>query len=308
MSADLSLVSSLLASSFSGLISRVLCHPIDTVKSRLQSPFTTTPSAPAVLRALFAEHGYAGLYLGLPVTIVGGVPGTVMYLTSYDKFKDLYNKRFGTSQDSSCFVRDFSAGIIAETFACVVYVPVDVVKERMQIQGKALPISLQYKSSLDALVTIGKNEGLRGIYKGYGATLLSFGPFSAFYFMFYEKFKEVTKERWYGGAGGVLPFGTTVGVSAAAGAAASFITSPLDLAKLRMQVSRAEGGARAATGGADSYATFMASLRTIYARDGVAGLFRGSIARVVFFCPATAVTMGCYETFKDVLKKERPAV
>ena len=32
-------------------------------------------------------------------------------------------------------------------------------------------------------------EGLSGLYKGYGATVLSFGPFSGLYFMFYEKIK-----------------------------------------------------------------------------------------------------------------------
>ena len=30
---------------------------------------------------------------------------------------------------------------------------------------------------------------MRGIYKAYGATVMSFGPFSALYFMFYEYFK-----------------------------------------------------------------------------------------------------------------------
>ena len=33
------------------------------------------------------------------------------------------------------------------------------------------------------------NEGIRGLYKAYGATVLSYGPFSAFYFFFYETFK-----------------------------------------------------------------------------------------------------------------------
>ena len=32
-------------------------------------------------------------------------------------------------------------------------------------------------------------EGLGGIYRGYMATLYSFGPFSALYFSFYEEFK-----------------------------------------------------------------------------------------------------------------------
>ena len=30
------------------------------------------------------------------------------------------------------------------------------------------------------------NEGIHGLYKGYWATLASFGPFSALYFVFYE--------------------------------------------------------------------------------------------------------------------------
>ena len=33
-------------------------------------------------------------------------------------------------------------------------------------------------------------EGARGLYRAYGATVMSFGPFSALYFLFYEKLKE----------------------------------------------------------------------------------------------------------------------
>jgi hypothetical protein len=75
-----------------------------------------------------------------------------------------------------------------------VFVPVDVVKERMQIQryvppgsGDASLSGLQYRGSWDAFSKTVKLEGLGGIYRGYGATLLSFGPFSALYFGLYEK-------------------------------------------------------------------------------------------------------------------------
>lgn len=44
-----------------------------------------------------------------------------------------------------------------------------------------------YRGSIHALRTIFKEEGVRGVYRGYGATLFSFGPFSAFYFLFYEE-------------------------------------------------------------------------------------------------------------------------
>jgi hypothetical protein len=81
-------------------------------------------------------------------------------------------------------------------------VPVDVVKERLQIQrhvvssgtgagaGAGSEAAPYYKSSMDAVKTIFQTEGIRGIYRGYAATLLSFGPFSALYFSFYEKVNE----------------------------------------------------------------------------------------------------------------------
>jgi hypothetical protein len=70
-----------------------------------------------------------------------------------------------------------------------------VVKERLQVQssvnaigGAAAKHSLpQYSNSMDALIKIGRQEGLAGIYKGYGATLFSYGPFSALYFLLYEE-------------------------------------------------------------------------------------------------------------------------
>lgn len=76
----------------------------------------------------------------------------------------------------------------------MVFVPVDVVKERLQIQkssglspSSTLP---QYRNSWDAFRVTLSQEGLRGIYRGYGATLLSFGPFSAIYFTLYEEAKK----------------------------------------------------------------------------------------------------------------------
>jgi hypothetical protein len=47
-----------------------------------------------------------------------------------------------------------------------------------------------YKNDLDAIRQILKTEGAWGLYRAYGATVMSFGPFSALYFLFYEKLKE----------------------------------------------------------------------------------------------------------------------
>jgi hypothetical protein len=43
---------------------------------------------------------------------------------------------------------------------------------------------------VNALLSIIKSEGFKGIYRGYGATLVSFGTYSAIYFLIYENLKS----------------------------------------------------------------------------------------------------------------------
>ena len=73
------------------------------------------------------------------------------------------------------------AGVGAEAVACVVFVPVDVVKERCQVHS--------YTSSYECFRTVLKKEGPRALYRGYAPTLWSFGAFSGLYWAFYEQLR-----------------------------------------------------------------------------------------------------------------------
>jgi len=55
------------------------------------------------------------------------------------------------------------------------------------MQNIAYPGREYYHSSADALSKIIRSEGIHGLYKGYAATLLSYGPFSSIYFLLYEE-------------------------------------------------------------------------------------------------------------------------
>ena len=157
---------------------------------------------------------------------------------------------------------------------------------------------------------------MRGIYKGYGATLGSFGPFSALYFVFYERCKLWAREynnrqrRGIDSEGGgdtqivedgELPLLHLVACSASAGALASWLTSPLDMAKLRLQVQRGQADAASSANGHSTtrqtvqYRNALHCLSVAYREGGIRGLFRGAGARVLHFAPATAVTMTSYE-------------
>jgi hypothetical protein len=159
---------------------------------------------------------------------------------------------------------------------------------------------------VDAIGIIAKTEGLRGLYKGYGATLLSFGPYSALYFLFYEKFKSAVASAENREVKD-LKFGTVLCCATASGAVASFITNPLDLIKLRLQVQRGS-----ALGSAQSrsrqfrYTGFFHALSTIRRQEGAAALFRGVGARILFFAPSSAITMSIFEMAKGWFDQPTP--
>ena len=192
-----SVIVDLLASSTAGLIARFICHPIDTIKSKLQSGKIEYKSFYSTISKTFKVDGIRGYYRGIGAVLVGGIPGVSLYLTAYEQFK-VYFSQYNKNLPS--FIVPLSAGMCAETLSCIVFVPVDVIKERLQVQSSSSS-ALQnnphmiYKNSFDALYKIAKYEGIGGVYKGYGATLLSYGPFSAVYFTLYELQKEALLAR-----------------------------------------------------------------------------------------------------------------
>lgn len=324
MPGSVSTAANLLASASAGVIARFPSHPLDTAKARLQVQQFSLGETPRyrglvhTLLTTFEKEGLRGLYRGFGITVVGSAPATCLYLTSYDQAKLKLTTTSSFLQRND-FLAHFLAGMAAEAFSCVLWVPIDVTKERLQIQEKQGPGS--YRGSLHAITTIFRTEGVSGIYRGYAATLASFGPFSAFYFTFYEQIKQISVGLFFGQAGdeanaiqegtGIekkaeqktesdVPFLLHLVNASLASAMASFVTNPLDLVKLRLQVQRGSNvgvpaGSTAMAWG--SYSGIADGLVKIVQQDGMSGLFRGVGARMAFHS-TTAITIAAYETLK----------
>jgi hypothetical protein len=291
----------ILSSSISGLIARVACHPLDTLKSRLQSGKYDNRSIFETIFKTYKVEGIKGFYGGLGAVLVGGVPGVCIYLTSYEMTKKKLSEHNSPLKNST-FAIYFSSGMIAEAICCLLFVPVDVVKERLQVQLHDKNISQQnmkYNGSADAFKKILKHEGIRGIYKGYGATMMSYGPFSALYFLFYEELKKYSIESKKSKD---ITFLESLVYSAGAGALASYITNPLDLVKLRMQLERGSLNTKNLQKNERIYNNMWQSMKVVIKNEGFSGLYRGALARVIFHCPNTAITMALFETINSKYK------
>lgn len=130
---------------------------MDTLKTRMQGQLTSkstkyTGIYPS-LTLLFKEEGIRGFFGGFTASLIGSCFSTTVYFGLYETFKRDFIKK-GLNQEVSFFV----AGGLADTVASVFYVPSEVLKTRLQLQGRYNnPHSLSahnYRNTYDAFMSV----------------------------------------------------------------------------------------------------------------------------------------------------------
>ncbi|MES1914857.1 MAG: hypothetical protein MHM6MM_006885 [Cercozoa sp. M6MM] len=334
---EVPLVATMLSSAAAGLLARLPLHPLDTIKAKMQvqlaegeaskiplrqsvqqirsqlrQPSTLWrgmgESLPARNYAGFADvlattlrvEGVRGLFSGIGITALGSAPAACLYFSAYEVSKRVLAPL--SSAGVPTFAQHFASGLAAEAVSCVFWVPIDVIKERLQTQRsvRKLPAHMHYGGSWDALRQVARIEGLRGIYRGYGATVASFGPFSACYLSFYEQSKLLC-ERFFGKDSLRLASVNFV-CGCASGCLASAVTNPIDMAKLRIQVQRrARAQKMEENPFGYHYRHVLHGMSEIVRQEGVAALFKGVTARMAFQGPGAGLTLCLLEQIRYLL-------
>jgi solute carrier family 25 2-oxodicarboxylate transporter 21 len=71
---------------------------------------------------------------------------------------------------------DLLAGAVGGTVGTMLNTPLDVVKSRIQNSPRMPGVMGKYNWAWPSVVTMGREEGLRGLYKGFLPKILRFGP------------------------------------------------------------------------------------------------------------------------------------
>jgi len=71
-----SFVTSLLSGGVAGFAVDICLFPLDTIKTRLQSP-----------HGFLKAGGFKGIYKGLSITAIGSAPGAALFFSTYDTSK-----------------------------------------------------------------------------------------------------------------------------------------------------------------------------------------------------------------------------
>ncbi|KAK0718292.1 mitochondrial carrier domain-containing protein [Lasiosphaeria miniovina] len=223
------------AGGLGGTCGDMLMHSLDTVKTRQQGDPHIPPkytSLGSSYYKIFRQEGVRrGLYGGWLPALLGSFPGTVLFFGTYE-----YSKRNMIEYGVQPHLAYLASGFLGDFAASIVYVPSEVLKTRLQLQGRFnnpfFASGYNYRGMGDAVRTIVRQEGLSALFYGFRATLYRDLPYSALQFMFYEQGQDWA--RRYAGSRDI-GWQLELLTGAAAGGLAGTITCPLDVVKTRLQ-------------------------------------------------------------------------
>ncbi|XP_051980045.1 solute carrier family 25 member 34-like [Xyrauchen texanus] len=185
---------------------------------------------------------------------------------------------------------DFTLGALACSGACMFTNPLEVVKTRLQLQGELqTPGSYQrhYRGVLQALLVVGRTDGVRGLQKGLTVALLYQGLMNGVRLGFYSYTEAL---GFTAAPGGSLIAGAT------AGALGAFIASPAYLVKTHLQ---AQAVATIAVGHQHNHQGVFSAFVSIYQREGVLGLWRGVNGAVPRVMVGSAAQLATFSSAKE---------
>jgi len=167
--------------------------------------------------------------------------------------------------------------------------PLDLVKTLRQIDSKL------YKSNNQAWATIFRNNGIRGIFTGWGPTFFGYSAQGAFKYGWYEYFKKTYSDL--AGPEVAHKYKTVLYLSASASAEflADIALCPLESVKVRMQAAVPP-----------VYSGTFNGLSTIIAKEGVSGLYKGLYPLWARQIPYTMMKFASFETIVEQIYARLP--
>lgn len=302
------------------IVAGVSTHPLDLLKVRmqLQGEAQATHSLRPALAFQTGSHGafhapphpHAPPRVGLVsvgmrivqqdgvAALFSGVSATVLRQTLYSTTRmglyDMLKKKWSDPTTGNMpLVQKIAAGLIAGGIGAAVGNPADVAMVRMQADGR-LPLAQRrnYKSVIDAISQMAKNEGVTSLWRGSSLTVNRAMLVTASQLASYDQIKETILERGLMKDG----LGTHVTASFAAGFVAAVVSNPVDVIKTRVMNMKVEPGmAPAYSGAVDCVVKTVRS-------EGLMALYKGFIPTISRQGPFTVVLFVTLEQVRKLLK------
>ncbi|XP_048320534.2 uncharacterized protein LOC107405979 [Ziziphus jujuba] len=270
------------AGALAGIFVSLCLHPVDTVKTVIQSCRAEQKSVCYIGKSIVSDRGLFGLYRGIATNVASSAPISAIYTFTYESIKGTLLPLFPKEYYPLAHCVAGGCASIATSF---VFTPSERIKQQMQVGS-------HYNNCWNAMVGIIRKGGLPSLYAGWGAVLCRNVPHSIIKFYTYESLKQLMSF-----SAQPNPIQTLV-CGGLAGSTAALFTTPFDVVKTRLQT-QIPGSMR-------QYNSVIHALQEIGKNEGLRGLYRGLTPRLVMYMSQGALFFASYEFFKRVFSLEIP--
>jgi len=289
-----------LASMLATAVVKIALQPFDTVKT-VQQMNSFQSGILATASQIVHRRGMHGLWAGAGVTVFGSMPSVAVYFSTFNSCKGRL------AAILPAHYRPFAialAAMIANSLACVLRVPYEVLKHRMQMErhanlGAAIAFSL-------------REEGMFGMFNGgkLAIQVLRDVPYAMITAVCYECLQGMMNNRIdrlnKRESLDLAPSQTAVGPAviahkrrtvqdalcgSIAGAVSITLTTPLDVVKTRLMSGGDQYG----------YSTVTDAVTRMLREEGWGALTLGISSRLLHKVPANGLFYLCYEVFRTLL-------
>ncbi|KAI6589852.1 Amino-acid transporter arg-13 [Pyricularia oryzae] len=189
-------------------------------------------------------------------------------------------------------VEDVLYGSIAGIVGKYIEYPFDTVKVRLQSQPDHVP--LRYNGPLDCFRQSIRADGFLGLYRGITAPLVGAAVETSSLFFFERLARELVFVSGYCPRGELLPLPALWVTGAMSGAFTSFLLTPIELVKCKIQVP--DAGAQKAP------LKPLAVIRDVFRHQGLAGFWRGQTGTLIREAGGSAAWFGSKETTSKLMR------
>ena len=310
------------AALFSGVSTAL--YPIVVLKTRLQVSATKLSSF-NMSYSIMRHEGLRGFYRGFGTSLMGTIPARAFYMAALEVTKSGVGSatiRLGLSDTTAMAIANAAAGLSSAMAAQLVWTPVDVVSQRLMVQGSCINAknsvsnlnSCVYKNGIDAFRKIIYADGLRGLYRGFGISILTYAPSNAVWWASYSVahrfiwsglsyYTSKKDESCISGYGFKADSKATVAVQGLSATFASgvcaMITMPLDTIKTRLQVLDGEEN------GQRRPLTALQTVRNLVKEGGLNACYRGLGPRWASMAMSATTMITTYEFLKRLSAKNQ---
>jgi ornithine carrier protein len=194
-------------------------------------------------------------------------------------------------------VEDITYGSVAGIVGKYIEYPFDTVKVRLQSQPDHLP--LRYKGPIDCFAQSIRADGFLGLYRGISAPLVGAAIENSSLFFWERMGRAVVYASGYTPRDQPLPLSALWMTGAFSGAMTSFLLTPIELVKCKIQVPEGGTGGTAATTALKP----IPVIKDIFRHQGLRGFWHGQLGTLIRESGGCAAWFGSKETVTELFRE-----